>query len=96
VFKSKAAGNLKLVANDDEHDVDLALMRMAKKTVAESKCLKIDQNTYDIRLYLQDVIINNGSTLFSLMSMIGQQHKNHLTEYQSWEGCKQTTSVFID
>jgi len=70
VFKSKVSGHLKLVANDDEYDVDLAFMKMAKKIVAESKCLKIDQNTYDIRLYLQDVIINNSSTLFSLMSMI--------------------------
>jgi len=37
VFKSKSAGHLKLVANDDEHDVDLVLMKMAKKSVAESK-----------------------------------------------------------
>jgi len=35
VFKSKAAGHLKLVANDDEHDVELMLMKMAKKIVAE-------------------------------------------------------------
>jgi len=96
VFKSKAAGHLKLVANEDEHDVDLSLMKMANKIVAKSKCLKIDQNTYDIRLYLHDVIINNSSTFFSLISMIGQQYKNHLTEYQSWEGCKQTTSVVTD
>jgi len=96
VFKSKAAGHLKLVANDDERDVDLALMKMAKKIVAESKCLKINQNTYGIKLYLQDVIINNSSTLFSLMSMIGQQHKKNFTEYQSLERCKQTISVFID
>jgi len=37
MFKSKSAGHLKLVANDDEHDVDLVLMKMAKKIVAESK-----------------------------------------------------------
>jgi len=69
VFKSKAAGHLKLVDND-EHYVDLALMKMARKIVAESKSLKGDQNTYDIRISLQDVIINNSPTLFCLMSMI--------------------------
>jgi len=43
VFKSKDARHLKLVANDDEHNVELVLMKMAKKIVAESKYLKKDQ-----------------------------------------------------
>jgi len=58
------------LANDDEHDVELVLMKMAKKIVAESKYLKKDQKTYGIRISLQDVIINNSPTLFTLMSMI--------------------------
>jgi len=64
-FKSKAAGHLKLLANDDEHDVELVLMKMARKIVAESKYLKKDQKTYGIRLSLQDYYKQKPNALHS-------------------------------
>ena len=37
VFKSKAAGHMELIANEDEDDVDIALMKVAKKIATESR-----------------------------------------------------------
>ena len=36
VFKNKAAGHLKIMSNDNDDDVDIALRRKAKTIVAES------------------------------------------------------------
>ena len=36
VFKNKAAGHLKIVSNDNDDDVDIALRRKASQIVAES------------------------------------------------------------
>ena len=43
VLKSKAAGHLKIVSNDDDDDVDIVLWRVASNIVTESKQLKRDQ-----------------------------------------------------
>jgi len=70
VFKNKTAGHLKLVANDDDDDVDLALVKVAKKIVKELKQLMHDQRKYDTRITLQDAISASSPTLLSLMSII--------------------------
>ena len=62
VFKSKAAGHLNLVSNDDDDDVDIALRRVASKIVTESKQLKRDQTKYDTRITLQDCLLMSLST----------------------------------
>ena len=47
VFKSKAAGHLKIVSNDDDDDVDIVLRRVASNIVTESKQLKRNQTKYE-------------------------------------------------
>ena len=65
MFKSKAAGHLKIVSNGD--DVDIAL-RVASKIVTKSKQLKRDQTKYVTSITLQD-----GISASSLMSTISSK-----------------------
>ena len=52
--KSKAARHLKIVSNDDDDVVDIALRRVASKIVTESNQLKCDQSKSLCRtVYLQ-------------------------------------------
>ena len=62
VFKSKAAGHLKMVSNDDDY-VDIVLRKIASTIVTESKHLKRDQT----RITLHDCIYASSQTLLSLM-----------------------------
>ena len=69
VFKSKAAGHLKIVSNDYDDYVDIVLRRIASTIVTESKHLKRDQT----RITLHDCISASSQTLLSLMSTISSK-----------------------
>ena len=85
VFKSKAAGHLNIVSNNDDDDVDIVLRRVASNIVTESKQLKCDQTKYDTRITLQECISASSQTLLSLMSTISSRF-NIVCSYD-WKHC---------
>ena len=69
LFKSKASAHLKIVENEDD-DVDSALVKVTKQITAETKKLRRDTSKYDTRIYLQNALRECSPTLLRLFALL--------------------------
>lgn len=74
VFRYKAAGFLKLVP-EEEDDNDIAVVKVAKKIVSETKLIKFDKSHYKTRTCLDDVVAAVSPTLLDLLSQVSPKLK---------------------
>lgn len=70
---------MKLVANN-ENDIDTAIGRVTKVIIRESRELKRDQSTYDVRISLDDALVSSCPTLLNLLSRLSPKLESNLPE----------------
>ena len=69
-FRSGAAKALRIIPDEDDGDIDIAIAKLKKKICEEVNCISVDKNSYKAHLDYNDTSELVSNTLLNLLSCL--------------------------